>query len=98
MAREITSRAWQRPPLTHSGWQRIPQIVIGVALATIATGITIHAINGGLGAGTPPFISRWLPSLDPLAAVSVVAIVAAVALAPGAASRIRSPAAFAACA
>jgi len=96
MAREITRRAWQRPRLSHPGWARIPQIVIGVALATIVAGITIHAVNGGLGAGTPPFISRWLPSLDPLAAVSVVVVVTAVALAPRAVSRIRAPLVFAA--
>ena len=44
----------------------------------------------------PPFIARWVPALDPLAAVSIAVVAMAVALAPRAESRIRAPAAFAA--
>lgn len=66
-----------------------------MAALTVVAGVAIHAVTGGLAAGAPPFIARWLPRIDPLAAVSVVVLGAAVAIAPRAVMGLRRPAGFA---
>ncbi|HEX4108541.1 MAG TPA: hypothetical protein VHX88_10425 [Solirubrobacteraceae bacterium] len=68
-----------------------------MAFATVAIGLTIHALSGGLAAGAPPFISAWHPRIRPLAAVSLAVLAAAVPLSP-LMTGIRSRSLFAACA
>jgi methylthioxylose transferase len=74
----------------------VSRIVIFGAAATIATGLLIRHLHGGLGTATPPFVMVWGPRLDPLAAVSALAVAAGVALAPRLPDTLRRPPAFAA--
>jgi hypothetical protein len=60
----------------------VSRIVIVGATATVATGLLIHHLHGGLGTATPPFVMVWGPRLDPLVAVSALALAAGAALAP----------------
>ncbi|HEY8583995.1 MAG TPA: hypothetical protein VIL49_13660 [Capillimicrobium sp.] len=69
-----------------------------VAAAVVALGLLYEASGRVLGTATPPFVMAWGPRLHPLAAVSLLAAIAGVALAPrlpGAAA-LRRPAAYAA--
>ncbi|MEN3280912.1 MAG: methylthioxylose transferase [Solirubrobacteraceae bacterium] len=68
--------AWSRPRAVVS------RIVIFGAAATVATGLAIRHLHGGLGTATPPFVMVWGPRLDPLAAVSALVVAAGIALAP----------------
>src|SRR5919201_4742897 len=74
----------------------VSRIVIFGAAATIAAGLLIRHLHGGLGTATPPFVMVWGPRLDPLAAVSALAAAAAVACAPRLPHALRRPPAFAA--
>jgi methylthioxylose transferase len=60
----------------------VSRIVIFGAAATVATGLAIRHLHGGLGTATPPFVMVWGPRLHPLAAVSALAVAAGIALAP----------------
>jgi methylthioxylose transferase len=59
----------------------VSRIVIAGAAGTVATGLLIRHLHGGLGTASPPFVMAWGPRLHPLAAVSAVAAAAGVALA-----------------
>ena len=72
----------------------VSRIVIFGAAATITTGLLIRHLHGGLGTATPPFVMVWGPRLDPLAAVSAVAVAAGIALVPRLADHVRRPPAF----
>jgi methylthioxylose transferase len=74
----------------------VSRIVIFGAVATVATGLLIRHLHGGLGTATPPFVMVWGPRLDPLAAVSALAAAAGIALAPRLPGLARRPPAFAA--
>jgi methylthioxylose transferase len=74
---------------------RVPQIVTFAAVATIAGGLLIRHLHGGLGTASPPFVMVWGPRLSPLAVVAVATAALAVALAPRLV-RTDRPAAFAA--
>jgi hypothetical protein len=74
----------------------VSRIVIFGAAATVSTGLLIRHVHGGLGTATPPFVMVWGPSLDPLAAISALAIAAGIALAPRLPLAVRRPPAFAA--
>jgi hypothetical protein len=50
--------------------------------ATVAAGLLIRHLHGGLGTATPPFVMVWGPRLDPLAAGSALAAALGVAIAP----------------
>jgi hypothetical protein len=67
-----------------------------VAVATVAAGVAIHAVDGGLGVPTPPFVADWAPRLHPLAAVSVLAGALACAAGPRLLAARLPPVAFAA--
>ncbi|MBO9534793.1 MAG: hypothetical protein J7513_17600 [Solirubrobacteraceae bacterium] len=61
---------------------RVPRIVTGIlgliAVATVATGLTIHHQSGKLGTASPPFVMGWMPHVDALwlaAAILVAALV-----------------------
>jgi hypothetical protein len=66
------------------------------AVATAVVGLSIRAAGGRLGTALPPFVMSWAPRVDSHALVPAVVLAAAVAVAPLAARRIRSPLAFAA--
>jgi hypothetical protein len=72
----------------------VPQIVTFAAAATVATGLLIRHLHGGLGTASPPFVMVWGPRLHPLAAVAFAGAALAVPLAARLA-RVRRPAAFA---
>ncbi len=74
---------------------RVPQIVTFAAAATVAAGLLIRHLHGGLGTASPPFVMVWGPRLDPLA---IVAFAAASLAVPGVARlmRLAHPAGFAA--
>jgi hypothetical protein len=74
----------------------VSRIVIVGAVATVATGLLIRHLHGGLGTASPPFVMVWGPRLDPLAAVSALAVATAIALAPRLPDAVRRPRAFAA--
>jgi methylthioxylose transferase len=74
----------------------VSRIVIFGAAATVAGGLLIRHLHGGLGTATPPFVMVWGPRLDPLAAVSALAAAAAIACAPRLPHTLRRPPAFAA--
>jgi methylthioxylose transferase len=52
------------------------------AAATVVAGLLIRHLHGGLGTATPPFVMVWGPRLEPLAAVSALAMALGVAVAP----------------
>jgi hypothetical protein len=52
------------------------------AAATVVAGLLIRHLHGGLGTATPPFVMVWGPRLEPLAAVSALAVALGVAVAP----------------
>jgi hypothetical protein len=60
----------------------VSRIVIFGAVATVAAGLLIRHLHGGLGTATPPFVMVWGPRLHPLAAVAALAVAAGIALAP----------------
>jgi hypothetical protein len=60
----------------------VSRIVIFGAIATVAAGLLIRHLHGGLGTATPPFVMVWGPRLHPLAAVSALAVATGIALAP----------------
>jgi hypothetical protein len=74
---------------------RVPRIVTFAAAATVAVGLLVRHLHGGLGTASPPFVMVWGPRLDPLAIVAVATVALAV---PGAARLVRvgHPRAFAA--
>jgi methylthioxylose transferase len=74
----------------------VSRIVIFGAAATIAIGLLIRHLHGGLGTATPPFVMVWGPRLDPLAAVAAIATAAGIAVAPRLPDAVRRPPAFAA--
>jgi hypothetical protein len=74
----------------------VPRIVTFAAAATVATGLLIRELHGGLGTATPPFVMVWGPRLDPLAVASVAVAACAVVLAPRLVTGARRPAEFAA--
>jgi hypothetical protein len=74
----------------------VSRIVIVGAAATVATGLLIRHLHGGLGTATPPFVMVWGPLLDPLVAVSALALAAGAALAPRLPRVMRRPPLFAA--
>jgi methylthioxylose transferase len=59
----------------------VSQIVIFGAAATVAAGLLIRHLHGGLGTASPPFVMVWGPRLHPLAVVAVAAAAFAVPLA-----------------
>jgi hypothetical protein len=72
----------------------VPQIVTVAAAATVATGLLVRHLHGGLGTASPPFVMVWGPRLHLLALVAVAAATLAIPLAPRLA-RVRRPASFA---
>ena len=48
----------------------VPRIVTIAAAATVATGLVVRHVQGGLGTASPPFVMVWGPRLHPLAAVA----------------------------
>jgi methylthioxylose transferase len=74
----------------------VSRIVIFGALATVASGLLIRHLHGGLGTATPPFVMVWGPRLDPLAAVSAVAVASGIAIAPRLPRHLGHPLTFAA--
>jgi methylthioxylose transferase len=70
----------------------VSRIVIFGAAATIAIGLLIRHLHGGLGTATPPFVMVWGPRLDPLAGVSALAVAAGIAAAPRLRDAVRPPA------
>lgn len=91
MAREITRAAWQRSARWTVSHLTVSRIVTMIAASTVASGAVIHAITDGLGAGEPPFISRWLPRVGPGVALSVLTLGVGCLGAPRVARSIRSP-------
>jgi hypothetical protein len=73
----------------------VSRIVICGAAATVATGLLIRHLHGGLGTATPPFVMVWGPRIDPLAAVSGAAVAAGAAVAPRMPRALGRPIAFA---
>ena len=72
---------------------------LAVAVGVVAAGTIIRRATGGLGTATPPFVSGWLPMVEPLGLlVAVLALAAAVLLAPRLLDRRLPPAGFAAAA
>jgi methylthioxylose transferase len=61
---------------------RVPQIVTFGGAATVAAGLLIRHLHGGLGTASPPFVMVWGPRLSPLAVLAVATAALAVALAP----------------
>jgi methylthioxylose transferase len=94
--RATTPAGWQRVIALAARRASVSQLVTAVALATVAVGLTVHAIFGGLGAGEPPFISAWHPRIRPTAAISAAVLAAGALIAAASPARIRSPALFAA--
>jgi methylthioxylose transferase len=74
----------------------VSRIVIFGAAATVAAGLLIRHLHGGLGTATPPFVMAWGPRLDPLAVVSALAVAAGIALAPRLPRHLGHPLTFAA--
>jgi hypothetical protein len=74
----------------------VSRIVIFGAIATVTIGLLIRHLHGGLGTATPPFVMVWGPRLDPLAAVSALAVASAIALAPRLPRHLAHPLTFAA--
>jgi hypothetical protein len=74
----------------------VSRIVIFGAVVTVATGLLIRHLHGGLGTATPPFVMVWGPRLDALAAVSALAVAAGMALAPRLPRAVPRPPTFAA--
>jgi hypothetical protein len=72
----------------------VSRIVIFGAAATIAIGLLIRHLHGGLGTATPPFVMVWGPRLDPLAAVAAIAVAAGIAVAPRLPDAVRRPPVF----
>lgn len=82
--------------MTKRETRGLAAVGIGVA-AVIATGLSIHAANGGLGTASPPFVMFWSPRLIGWGSLPAVAVLAAlVAVAPRLLARPRAPARFAA--
>jgi methylthioxylose transferase len=73
----------------------VPQIVTVLAAGTVAAGLLIRHLHGGLGTASPPFVMVWGPRLDPLVVVALAAAALAVSFAPRLV-RADRPAAFAA--
>lgn len=61
--------------------RRVLQLVMSALAATVATGLLIRWIHGGLGTKLPPFVGAWAPRADPdaVAAAAVLAVCAALA-------------------
>jgi methylthioxylose transferase len=59
----------------------VPRIVIFAAAATVASGLLIRHIHGGLGTATPPFVMVWGPRVHVLALASIAVGALAVGLA-----------------
>jgi methylthioxylose transferase len=74
---------------------RVPQIVTFGAAVTVAAGLLIRHLHGGLGTASPPFVMVWGPRMSPLAIVAVAAVALAVPLAERLV-QVSRPAAFAA--
>jgi hypothetical protein len=74
----------------------VSRIVIFAAVATVAAGLLIRHIHGGLGTATPPFVMVWGPRLHPLAAASVATVAGAALVAPRLVATRSGAAAFAA--
>jgi hypothetical protein len=72
----------------------VSRIVIFGAAATVAVGLLIRHVHGGLGTATPPFVMVWGPRLDPLAGMSALAAAAAIAAVSRLAGGLRRPPAF----
>jgi methylthioxylose transferase len=68
-----------RPPARVR--EHVPRIVTFAAATTVAAGLLIRHLHGGLGTASPPFVMVWGPRLSALAIVAVAAAVLAVALA-----------------
>jgi hypothetical protein len=73
----------------------VPRIVICAAAGTVAGGLLIRHLHGGLGTATPPFVMVWGPRADPLALVSIAVAALAVAAAPRIVAAPSRPAVFA---
>jgi methylthioxylose transferase len=88
-----TRRAWQRAAASDRREGFVLGIVIFVAAATVAAGLTLGRAR--LGVATPPFVADWAPRLHPLATVSVLVLAAGCAGAPRLLDHRIRPAAFA---
>lgn len=66
-----------------------------VAVAVIATGVTIHATSGRLGVPTPPFVMDWDPRAEAWGVLAAVAALAALLWAAPRLVALRSAPAFA---
>jgi len=73
----------------------VPRIVTFGAAATVAAGLLIRHLHGGLGTATPPFVMVWGPRVHPLAVVAVGAAAFVVVLAPRLITAGDRPASFA---
>ncbi|MEA2178562.1 MAG: methylthioxylose transferase, partial [Solirubrobacteraceae bacterium] len=83
----------------EDGSRALRWAVAGVAVAVVATGVTVRQTTGRLGTTTPPFVVGWLPRVELLGALAAAAaLAAAVALAPRLLDRRLPPPAFSAAA
>jgi hypothetical protein len=73
----------------------VPRIVTFAAAATVASGLLIRHVHGGLGTATPPFVMVWGPRAHLLALASVAAGALAVLLAGRLVAASDRPASFA---
>lgn len=73
----------------------LPWVALAGAAVVAVVGGWIRDTAGGLGAPHPPFLMHIRPAVDPLVAVSVAVLTAAVIGAPALVRRVRSPAVFA---
>ncbi len=62
--------------------RRVLGIVMFVAAATVATGLTVQWTGGDLGTALPPFVADWSPRADPFVLLTVALLAAAVLSAP----------------
>jgi methylthioxylose transferase len=67
-------------PLARAG-ELVPRIVTVAAAATVATGLLVRHVHGGLGTASPPFVMVWGPRLHPLAPGALAAAILALPLA-----------------
>jgi len=93
--RVVTERASQPRASLSAPAGLIPRIVIFAGAATVVTGLAVRAAGGILGTDFPPFAVAWAPHAGPLAAVSLLVLVAGVVAGPRVATSLRSPFAFA---
>jgi hypothetical protein len=79
---EVTAPAEDatRAPRAQRLRARVSWIVIFIAVATIAVGVTVHHTTGRLGTALPPFVAGWAPRAELLPALIAAATLGAAAV------------------